>query len=112
MSFKYVVKLDGNYYAGRNEKYADMHNISGRGPLGAEKMSYEEATVIRAFYERLGYTVEIEEYSARRYLEKSLEDIIRYDERNRNGGDCGYAIKNSAQNAIEYLEQMTQEGWQ
>lgn len=109
MSFKYVVKLDGIYYAGKNEKYAD---ISGRGPLGAEKMSYEEAAVIRALYERLGYTVEIEEYSARRYLEKSLEDIIRYDERNRNGGDCGYAIKNSAQNAIEYLEQMTQEGWQ
>lgn len=108
MDFKYVIKLNGNYYAGRNKKYADMHNISGWGAIGAKKMKYEEAENVKALYEKLGYVVEIEEYNAQRYLEKCLEDIIRYDEKNRNGEDCGYAIRNSAQKAIEYLKQIAE----
>lgn len=95
-----VVKIDGNYFAGRNKKYPDVYNISCMGVVGAEQMDNEKAEKVKEYFEKLGRIVEIEEYDAHRYLVESLKKILAYDEKQRGGADVGFAIKNYAQKAL------------
>lgn len=101
----YVVKIDGDYYAGRNEKYADLYNISGMGVVGAKKMTLEETVEIRRHFEQpgIGRTVEVEEYNPTKYLMDTLKEIIVLDQKQREGIDVGYAIRNNAQKALKLL---------
>lgn len=102
-----VLRFDnGGYYAGPNEKYSDMFNLSFRGALGAKKMDRDLAIKLRDFYSKQGYGVEIEVYNAREYLKQSLMKILKADEDRANGKDIGYTIRNNAQRALEYLEQI------
>ena len=104
---QYVIKLDGDYYAGRNEKYTGMYNISGLGAFGAKKMSLETAEETKTFYEKFGRKVEIEKYDARAYLAIELESIIQHEKKRVSTGEiCGYAILNGAQHALMYLKQL------
>ena len=104
----FVVKIDGNYYAGRNKKYADIYNVSCMGAVGAEQMSSEDAEKIKTFFENLGRVVEIEEYDAHKYLVETLKRILAYDEKQRNGSDIGYAIKNYAQKALLLADELAE----
>lgn len=102
---KYVLRFsDGGYYAGRNEKYGDMFNKSYGGACHAKKYNYDTAVKLQEHYEKLGHDVRIEQYDARRYLESCLNKIIESDEANRCGKDIGYSIRNYAQQALKYLE--------
>ena len=103
---KYVLKLDGDYYAGPNQKYADMFNISGLGPLGAKRLTLEEAERLKAYFTKQRFEVEIEEYDAKRYMEQALEKILMYEQERQHGRDCGYAIENNAKHCLEYLKQI------
>ena len=102
----YVLKVDGNYYAGPNEKYFDMYNISGSGPLGAKKMTLKEVNTLREHFQNNDFETEIEIYDPRIYLERSLHKIIRYDENRILGKDPGYAIENLAKNCLRYLNEI------
>ena len=104
---EYVLKFDnGGYYTGPNKKYFDMFDISFYGALYAKKMDKDTAIKLRDFYTKQGYSVEIEIYDARKYLTQSLTKILQADEDRMNGKDIGYIIKNNAQRALEYLEQI------
>ena len=102
----FILKIDGDYYAGRNKKYSDMYDISGRGPLGAERMNRKNAEKLRDHYNNCGRNTEIEEYDPQRYFKESLGKIIKCDEKNRAGEDTGYTIRNLAQKCIEYTDQI------
>lgn len=104
----FVVKIDGNYYAGQNKKYADIYNVSCMGAVGAEQMSNEDAEKIKNYFEKLGRIVEIEEYDAHKYLTETLKRIVAYDEKQRNGADIGYAIKNCAQKALLLADELAE----
>lgn len=103
---EFVVKIDGNYYSGQNEKYADMYNITGSGALGAKRMNIRDAENLKAYFERLGRKVEIEKYDSKKYLSECISKIIQYEKDRQNGNDCGYAIENIAKRALEYLKQI------
>lgn len=103
----YVLKINGNYYAGPNGKYADMYNISGSGPLGAKRMTEDELHPLADYFKENGNKIEIEIYQPEKYLKHCLEDIIRYEQEWKKGKDPGYAIRNNALNALKYLEQIT-----
>lgn len=100
---KYVVIIDGDYYAGANKKYSDMYNISGSGAIGAKQMDYETAEKIREYYEQIGRNASIEEYNPHRYIKDALEKIIRCDEEQRDGKDVGYIIRNLAQKCLKFM---------
>lgn len=104
---EYVLKFDsGGYYAGRNKKYYDMFDVSFRGAIGAQKMDEETAINLRDFYTKQGYNVEIEIYDAREYIGYCLNKILQAEKDRLNGKDTGYTVKNNAQLALEYLEQI------
>ena len=103
---KYVLKLDGDYYAGRNAKYWDMINLSGSGAIGAKKMNKEEAERLQNAFARNGWVVEVEIYDPKKYLKDSLIKILAYDTARKEGKDVGYAIENTVEHCLRYLEQM------
>lgn len=103
---KYILTLDGNYYAGRNEKYADMYNISGSGPIGAKQYSRKDAEALKDYYTKNGWEVTIEEYDPKKYLKKALEEILKYEKARADGKEIGYAIKNLAEDGLKYLKQV------
>ena len=103
---KYVLKLDGDYYAGPNQKYSDMFNIAGRGVLGAKRLTKEEANRLKDAFEKNGFDAVVEEYDARQYMEEALSKIIMYDQERQRGKDCGYAIENLAKDCLEFLVQI------
>lgn len=105
LDLQYVLRFsDGGYYAGRNEKYGDMFNKCYGGACSAKKYDYDTAVKLQEHYEKLGHDVKIEQYDARLYLESCLNKIIEKDEANRSGKDIGYSIRNCAQEALKYLE--------
>ena len=106
MEKKYVLKLDENYYAGPNKKYADMYNISGSGPLGAKRLEKTEAEKLKEAFTKNGFEVEIEIYNPKMYLRTALEKIIQYENKWRKGNPPGYAIRNLAKESLEYLKQI------
>lgn len=102
---EYVLRFsDGGYYAGRSEKYGDMFNKCYGGACHAKKYDHNTAVKLKEHYEKLGHDVKIEQYDARRYLESCLNKIIEKDEANRSGEYIGYSIRNYAQEALKYLE--------
>ena len=103
---KYVLKLDGDYYAGPNQKYSDMFNIAGRGVLGAKRLTKEEANRLKDAFEKNGFDAVVEEYDARQYMEEALSKIIMYDQERQRGKDCGYAIENLTKDCLEFLVQI------
>lgn len=104
---RYVLKIEGDYYAGRNQKYPDVFNISGNGPLGAKLLNYNEGTKLRKKYLKNGFEhVELELYDAKTYLERALQAILILEEERKKGKDPGYAIQNKAKRALEYLKQI------
>lgn len=102
----YVLKLDGDYYAGPNQKYWDMINISGTGAIGAKKLNKENAERLRIHFTKNGWDAEIEEYEPKKYIKKSLEKIIECEQGRKNGKDYGYLVENLAKECIKYLEQI------
>ena len=57
---KYIIHIIGwGYYAGRNEKYADMFNISSK-KFAKRFYSIEEAEKVAEARRKGGYMVEIE----------------------------------------------------
>lgn len=103
---KYVLKLDGDYYAGPNPKYWDMINLSGSGAIGAKKMNKEDAEKSRNHFIKNGWTVEIEEYEPKRYIKEALEKIIECEQGRKEGKDYGYLVENLAKHCIDYLNQV------
>ena len=103
---KYVLIINGDYYAGPNQKYADMYNLSGSGPIGAKLLSAEEAVKMQHYLSGLGNETSVEPYNPHRYLRQSLEKIIQYEQRRRKGYNPGYAIENTAKYCLEYLKQI------
>ena len=103
---EYVLKLDGDYYAGPSEKYSGCFMISGRGAIGAKRYSYDEAKKIQEKLVLVGYTCLIEKYEPLRYAKECLEEIIKYEVGRRRGKDPGYAIENNALECLEYLKQI------
>lgn len=103
---KYVLKLDGDYYAGRNHKYMDMINLSGSGAVGAEQMDKETAEKLKTIYNKNGWQTEIELYEPKKYLKKVLEEILKYEEKRTQGKEIGYAIHNLAMYGLDYLKQI------
>lgn len=104
----YAIKIDGNYYAGRNKKYPDIYNVSCMGAVGAEQVSQEEAEKIKSYFEKLGRTVEIEEYDPHRYLVETLKKILSYDEKQRAGNDVGFAVRNLTQKALLLADELNE----
>lgn len=104
---RYVLKIEGDYYAGPNQKYPDMFNIAGNGPLGAKLLNYNEGIKLRKKYLKNGFEyVELEIYDAKTYLERTLQAILILEEERKKGKDPGYAIQNNAKKALEYLKQI------
>lgn len=102
----YVLKLDGDYYAGPNPKYWDMFNISGSGALGARKMTEEDALKLRDSFARNGWDASVELYEPKKYMKKALEKILECEQGRRNGKDYGYLVENLTKYCMEYLEQI------
>lgn len=104
----YVLIIERNYYAGQNEKYSDMWNVSGSGPLRAKKLTLEEAYKLKESFQKNGFdNVHVEWYNPHKYLQQELEDIQKYEDRRKNQGiDPGYAIQNKAERALKYLKQI------
>ena len=102
----YVLKIDGDYYAGRNKKYSNIYNVSGMGAVGAEQMVLEDAEKEKAYFEKFGRTVEIEPYDSQKYLLDVLKEIIALDDKQRSGKDIGCAIRNNAQKAIMFAKEL------
>ena len=103
---KYVLKLDGNYYAGRNPKYIDIINLSGSGAAGAEQMDKETAEKLKTIYSKYGWQAEIELYEPKKYLKEVLEEILKYEEERTRGKEIGYAISNLVRYGLRYLKQI------
>ena len=103
---KYVLKLDGDYYAGQNAKYWDMINLSGSGAIGAKKMNKEEAERLQTAFARNGWVAEIEIYDPKKYLKASLEKILVCNTARNEGKDIGYSIENLVGYCLRYLEQV------
>ena len=82
-----------------------MYNVSGMGVVGAEKLTLDEAEEIKEYFEQpgIGRTVEIEEYNPKRFLMDALKEIVVLDQKQREGMDVGFAIKNNAQKAMKLL---------
>ena len=107
----YVLIIERNYYAGQNEKYWDMWNVSGSGPIGAKKLTLEEAYKLKESFRKNGFdNVYVERYDPNKYLQKELEDIQKYEDRRKAQGiDPGYAIINSVRHALKYLKEVKEQ---
>ena len=107
---EYVLKLEGDYYAGWSGKYSDCFMISGRGAIGAKRYSYDEAKKKQDIFVKKGFNCVIERYEPLRYAKERVEEILKYEVGRRCGKDPGYAIHNNALKCLEYLKQIEQEG--
>ena len=104
----YVIIIDGDYYAGTSVKYPDMYNITGMGAVGAEKMSYERALHLKSLYEKMfGRAVMIEPYDPICLLRSHLEKIVKLEDERKNGKDIGCTIRNTAQQALLLVKEIS-----